>query len=224
MAVRQRRVELGEDRGRRLVNLTAAEFKAARLNAALSQEDVARAAGISRPQYGRIERGRSPEVSLTTVARIAAVLGLDASLKFYLSSDPIRDAAQLALLERLRVRCHPSLAWRTEVPFTRPGDLRAWDALIRGFSMPAGHENTRGAVEAETRPVDIQALDRKLALKERDGGADWLILLLANTRHNRALLAGPGASLRARFPLDGRRALELLAAGVDPGANAIILL
>src|SRR5258707_898660 len=148
MAIRQRRVDLGQDRGRRLVDLTAAEFKAARTNAALSQEDVSSAAGISRPQYGRIERGRSPEVSLARIARIAAVLGLDASLRFYPSSDPIRDAAQLALLERLRVRCHPSLIWRTEVPFPGPRDLRAWDAVIRGFAIPVGHDGVRGAVEA----------------------------------------------------------------------------
>ena len=152
------------------------------------------------------------------------MLGLDTSLKFYPAADPIRDRAQLALLERLRARCHPTLTWLTEVPFPRPGDLRAWDAVIHGFASPAGHQRVRGAVEAETRPVDVQALDRKLALKERDGGAEWLILLLADTRHNRALLAGPGAALKARFPLDGRRALELLGAGVDPGANAVILL
>ena len=96
--------------------------------------------------------------------------------------------------------------------------------MIRGFTIPTGHDRILAAVEAETRPVDVQALDRKLALKERDGGADRVILLLADTRHNRALVAGPGASLRHRFPLDGRRALELLAAGVDPGMNALVLI
>jgi transcriptional regulator with XRE-family HTH domain len=224
VTIRQRRVDLGDERGRRLVSVTGSEFKIARLNAALLQADVAAAAGISRPQYGRIERGRSPEVSLATIARIGAVLGLDASLRFYPASDPIRDAGHIALLARLQALIHPSLIWRTEVPFPRTGDLRAWDAVVRGFSMPMGHEPVRGAIEAETRPVDVQSLDRKLALKERDGSADWLILLLADTRRNRALLAGPGAALRARFPLDGRRALELLGAGVDPGANAIVLL
>lgn len=195
-----------------------------RRNASLSQEEVSSAASMSRAQYGRIERARSPEVSLVTVARIGAVLGLDTSLRFYPHADPIRDAAHAALLERLHARCHPSLDWRTEVPFPRTGDLRAWDAVIGGFRMPHDRAYRRCAVEAETRPVDVQALDRKLALKERDGGADWLILLLADTRHNRALLHGHGPSLRARFPRDGRRVLELLAAGVDPGGNAIIVL
>ena len=79
-------------------------------------------------------------------------------------------------------------------------------------------------VEAETRPNDLQALDRKLALKERDGGADWVVLLLLDSRHNRAFLAAHGDILRARFPLDGRRALELLGAGAPLGRNAIVVL
>jgi transcriptional regulator with XRE-family HTH domain len=224
MAIRRRRVDIGAERGDRFVRLAASEFRAARLNAGLRQRDVSAAVGLSRPQYGRIERGRSPEVSMLTISKIAAVLGLDPSLRFFPAADPIRDAAHLALLERFRSRLHPSLSWQTEVPFPRPGDPRAWDGVVHGFSSPAGHDRVSGAVEAETRPVDVQAVDRKLALKERDGGADWLILLLADTRHNRELLVGPGGSLRARFSLDGRRAMELLAAGVDPGANAIILL
>ena len=140
------------------------------------------------------------------------------------AGDPIRDAAHAALLERLRGRLHSSLIWRTEVPLPRPGDLRAWDALIRGFAGSDRGRSAVGAVEAETHPTDSQALDWKLALKERDGGTDWVLLLVADTRHNRAFLHGPGATLRMRFPLDGRRALELLAAGVDPGTNAIVLL
>lgn len=224
MAIRQRRVDLGEDRGRRLVAHAANEFAVSRRNAGLSQAEVSAAAGLSRPQYGRIERGLSPEVSLATIARIGAVLGLEASLKLYPAGDPIRDAAHAALLERLRGRLHSSLIWRTEVPLPRPGDLRAWDALIRGFAGSDRGRSAVGAVEAETHPTDSQALDRKLALKERDGGTDWVLLLVADTRHNRAFLHGPGATLRMRFPLDGRRALELLAAGVDPGTNAIVLL
>jgi hypothetical protein len=96
--------------------------------------------------------------------------------------------------------------------------------LIRGFLFPPGHERAKGAVEAETRPIDAQALDRKLALKERDGGADWLLLLLANTHHNRTFVKAAGAGFRARFPLESGQVLDLLAAGADPGGNAIVLL
>jgi transcriptional regulator with XRE-family HTH domain len=195
----------------------AHEFKVTRTASGLSQRSVATAAGISRPQYGRIERGLAPEVSVERIAVVASALGLEPSLRFYPSGDPIRDEGHASLLERLHARCHSSLVWRTEVPFPAPGDRRAWDAVIRGASWRAG-------VEAETRPNDLQALDRKLALKERDGEADWLILLLLASRHNRALLMEHGSVLRARFPLDARRALERLGTGAPLGGNALILL
>lgn len=157
------------------------EFKRARTAAGLSQDDVSAAAGLSRVQYGRIERGLAPEVSIQRVATIASVLGLEASLRFFRSGDPVRDAAHAALLERLHGRCHRSLVWRTEVPFPAPGDQRAWDALVRGVD-PVSGDPWRVGVEAETRPNDLQALDRRLARKERVGGVDWMVLLLLASR------------------------------------------
>jgi hypothetical protein len=109
------------------------------------------------------------------------------------------------------------------VAFPNPGDQRAWDALISGVD-PVSRDQWRIGVEAETHPNDLQALDRRLSLKERDGGADWIVLLLLASRYNRALIAAHGPVLRARFPLDGRRALELLGAGAPLGVNALILL
>jgi transcriptional regulator with XRE-family HTH domain len=223
MAVRERRAVAGAERGRRMALISGEEFKRARTNSGLSQSVVANAVGISRPQYGRIERGLAPNVSVRRVATIAEVLGLEASLRLFPSGDPIRDAGSAALLERLHVRCHRSLVWRTEVVFPAPGDQRAWDALIRGRDPVTGNP-WRVGVEAETRPNDLQALDRRLALKERDGGVDWTVLLLLASRHNRELLAAHGSVLRARFPLEGRRALELLAAGAALGQNALIVL
>src|SRR5579859_3076350 len=108
MAVRRRRADIGSERGRRLVALVGSEFASVRLNAALSQDEVSAAAAISRPKYGRIERGRSPQVSLASVARVAAALGLEVSLRFYPVGDPVRDAGHTALLERLHARCHAS--------------------------------------------------------------------------------------------------------------------
>jgi len=224
MAIRERRVDIGLARGRELVSTTARELGSARRNAALSQAIVAHRVGISPSQYSRIERGLSLNVPIPKLAMIAAILGLDLSIRLYPAGDAVRDAAQIALLDRFRRRLHPSLVCRTEVPLPGPADLRAWDAVVRGFRIPEGRGSVRGAVEAETRPRDVQALERRLALKQRDGGVDWLILLLADTRHNRTFVAGPGSTLRARFPLDGRRALELLEAGVDPARNSIVLL
>jgi len=210
--------------GRRAVVEIGREFHASRTNAGLSQGDVAAAAGVSRSQYGRIERGECPDVPLASVIAAGAALGLDASLRFFPAGDPVADTAHRSLLERLRARCHSSLAFRTEVALPIAGDRRAWDAVISGFVGRSTGPASRCGVEAETRPNDVQALDRKLALKARDGDVDIVALLLANTRHNRMFLQGPGEALRTRFPFDGRRTLELLGAAVAPPTNSIVLL
>ncbi|HEX5012754.1 MAG TPA: helix-turn-helix transcriptional regulator [Candidatus Limnocylindrales bacterium] len=219
----EKRASAGADLGRKLVLTTGEEFKRARSASGLSQLVVASAAGISRPQYGRIERGLVPELSIKRTAVIASVLGLEPTLRLFPQGDPVRDHAHASLLERLHARCHKSLAWRTEVPLPAPGDRRAWDALIRGVDQ-GSHDQWRVGVEAETRLNDLQALERKLALKERDGAVDWVVLLLLASRRNRSLVAEYAAVLRSRFPLEGRRALALLEAGAPLGANALILL
>jgi hypothetical protein len=143
------------------------------------------------------------------------VVGLDVVIRTFPRGDPIRDAGHARLLERLRIRLHPGLSLRTEVPLPIVGDLRAWDAVVggQGWQVP---------VEAETVIDDGQALQRKLALKLRDGGFDHLILLVADTPRNRAALEA--TPLRETFPLHGRSILGALRGGRDPGANGVVIL
>jgi hypothetical protein len=79
-------------------------------------------------------------------------------------------------------------------------------------------------VEAETRVHDAQAQQRRLVLKQRDGGVDHVILLLADTRHNRMVLRGAGSVLTEAFPMPARDLLASLAAGTNPGASGIVVL
>lgn len=74
------------------------------------------------------------------------------------------------------------------------------------------------------RPNDLQALERRLGLKQRDGGVDHVVLLLADTKDNRRLARAHADALRARFPLPGRRAMALLEAGAELPADALVLL
>ncbi|MEO5884985.1 MAG: helix-turn-helix transcriptional regulator [Candidatus Limnocylindrales bacterium] len=217
MGSRERPVDVGAAVARTIRGRLASEMRSARLQSGLTQVAVATAVGISRSQYSRIERGLSPDVSIDMAARVLAVLGLTLAVQTYPAGDPLRDVAHSALLERLHDRCHRSFRWRTEVPLPIPGDLRAWDAT-------ASTPDVRIGVEGETRLHDAQAVDRKIALKERDGAMDRVILLVADTRHNRQSVRAYGDLFQARFPISGSRALELLAAGVDPGGNALILL
>ena len=210
-------MSVGADRARRTIAELTTETRRARVDRGLSQTEVGRAVGLSGSQVSRIERGLSPDVSIAVVCRLLAVVGLELSTRAYPAGEPIRDQAHVALIARFRARLHRSLRWRAEVPLLVPGDLRAWDGLVSGAGWRVG-------IEAETRPTDLQALQRRLALKMRDGGVDALILVLADTRHNRTLLHAHGDELAQRFPVSGRRAMELLAAGAHPGGSAIALL
>ena len=74
-------------------------------------------------------------------------------MRLYPDGDPVRDAAQLGLLERFRRRLPAGARWETEVPLPIQGDRRAWDALV-------GLRGRRAGCEAETRLTDLQALER----------------------------------------------------------------
>jgi hypothetical protein len=178
---------------------------------------VGQAVGLSAAQVSRIERGLVAELSVRHLSVLLAVVGMELSARAYPSGQPIRDRAHAMLLERLRSHLHPTLRLRTEVPLPDRGDLRGWDAVVVA-------ESWADPVEAETRPTDMQALQRRLALKVRDSGFEEVILLMLDSRHNRSLLREYRAVFSNGFPVPGRRALELLGAGVDPGGASIVLL
>lgn len=138
-------------------------------------------------------------------------------MRAYPDGDPVRDAAQLALLATLRRLLPAVLAWETEVPLHVPGDRRAWDAVIssRGWRVP---------VDAESRLHDVQACSRRVALKRRDDRCDVVILLVADTRHNRHVLRIAKLDLAAEFPVSGKAALASLGSGERPPGSAIVLL
>jgi transcriptional regulator with XRE-family HTH domain len=193
------------------------EIRQARIERGLSQAAVGRAVKLSAPRVSVIERGHVEAVSLITLARMCAVVGLELSARVYPGGQPLRDRAHLALLERLRSRLGPGLIWRTEVPLPGAGDQRSWDATI------LRREDTYG-VEGETRLVDVQAMERRVALKKRDGRAARVILLLSDTRWNRGVVRAHQGLLAGSFPIPMDSALARLNAGLDPGGDAIVLL
>ena len=108
-----------------------------------------------------------------------------------------------------------SWRWSYEAGLAITGDARAWDALLIG---PA-----RIAVEAEIHIHDVQALLRRIALKLRDSNVDRVVLVIADTRHNRAVLAMAAEALDAALPCPRRRLLAALRQGIDPGASGYLL-
>lgn len=217
MAGQERRDDRARRAARRALEELGGEIRQARLSVDLSQAVAAAAVGKSASSWSRLERGAAPMLPLSELVRAAAVVGLGVHIRAFPADSPLRDRAHRELLERLRVHLAREVGWATEVPLPNAGDRRAWDALVR-------IDRIRVGVEAETRVRDEQALQRRLRLKRRDGGADHVILLLSDTRHNRAFVRDASAGFRRDFPIPGAVALERLAAGEDPGGSAIVLL
>ena len=177
---------------------------------------MARRVGVSPDTIRRLERGDPVTMTIDLVARLAEVLGLELAASLHPNGDPVRDRGHLALLVRLHRRLPDDSPWQVEVPVPIAGDLRSGDAVI---AIEAGDI----LVEAETHLGDLQALERKAATKQRDLGAIRLVLLVADTRHNRGVIKRH-PELRERFPVDTRACLAALVRGEDPGGDCLVIL
>ncbi len=217
MPAHEKHVDRAERSARQALADLGRELRLARLSHDLSQTVAGAAAGLSHATWSRLERGLADRMSVIDLARAAAVVGLDLRLRAYPGGRVLRDEAHVELLERFRRRLAAVVRWATEVPLPNAGDRRAWDAMAR-------IEGVRVGIEAETRAHDSQELQRRLNSKRRDGAVDHVILLLADTRHNRAFLRAAGDGFLADFPVAGATALRRLAAGRNPGGSAIVLL
>jgi hypothetical protein len=97
------------------------------------------------------------------------------------------------------------------------GDQRAWDATV-----------TKGrawcAIDAETRIHDLQAVERRVGLKQRDAGVEVVILLVRNSRWNRQVLRMWSDAIHSTFPGSGAVALEALRDGNLPTSSCVMLL
>jgi len=220
MGARLRQVDEAAHRGRAAIRELGDELREARIRAGLRQSQVARAIGRSQSQVSEVELGRHAAVSMLDLARHAGAVGLKLHARMYPAGAPLRDQAQLDLLERFRKRLSPDFRVRIEVPLaplTDPRDQRAWDMVITIGALALG-------VEAYSRLRDVQAQVRAAQLKREAGGVQGLVLLVAATHANRRALAGAAPLLQAAFPISTRAALRTLAAGTDPGGDALIVL
>lgn len=213
-------IDRARDRGirqaQKLMRELGNELRDARLTAGVSQRHVARVAGLNQSRVSRTERAERVPARVDELAAHCAALGLRLSLKAYPEGPPIRDVAQLRLLERFRSRLHESLSWQSEAPVAGPGDLRAWDVRLDGPGAIG--------VDAETRLHDLQALQRRSEMKWRDSGVDRVVLLVASSRHNRRVLAEHRGALRSTFPADTAEVVAALRGGRLPGSNGIVIL
>lgn len=145
------------------------------------------------------------------------MLGLELSAGLHPLGDPIRDRGHQALISRFRSQLSP--AWRVaaEVPLPLPGDARSWDLLLKIGAQLIG-------VEAETRIRDVQLIVRRIRLRERDGGADEIVLALSASRTNRTLVNELREALGPRYGTSPRSTLVALRAGAALSGSGVILI
>jgi transcriptional regulator with XRE-family HTH domain len=207
---------IGERRSRLVRLRVAEELLGARIGVGISRREMGRRIGVSADRIARAEAGHPEALTFDVAARMAPVVGLVLAAQLYPDGDPVRDRAHLALIERLRKRLGPGRRLRVEVPVPIAGDKRSGDAMLR---VDGGDV----LIEAETRLGDLQAMERRMAAKQRDLSATRLVLLVADTRHNRDVIR-LHPEVRERFPVGSRAALAAFMAGRDPGGDAIVVL
>jgi transcriptional regulator with XRE-family HTH domain len=217
MGASDRPFDRGTRQGERWLRLLGDDFRTARMSLGISQRRVAEAGHTSRQTYGRIELGRHRHVTVLRAAQLAAVLGLELSVRLYPGGSPTRDAAHAERLNRLLQHVAAPLRYRTEAPLpatTNHPEQRSWDAMLFG-------NGRRTAVELETRLYDVQAQLRRINLKRRDDPPDHLLLLVADTRANRRVLRESGELLADLPRLRTAMVLASLRAGRHPGTGLI---
>ena len=160
---------------------------------------------------------RSRACRLANPCVLFAVLGMRLSARPYPAGPPLRDAAHARLLARFKAQLPRTIRMRTEVPLRVEGDPRAWDA-----ELAQGDDTCK--LEAETALRDLQAVDRRVARKLEDDGAERVILLVADTHRNRRVLREFGDLISARYRLDTRAILRQLRSGRLPSASGVCIL
>ena len=172
---------------------------------------------MSHSQLRRIELGQIDRLTVDHLTRGCAAVGYQLLARAVPGSGPALDAPQLALIGRLRKVLPAGVRVRTEVPLRIAGDKRAWDVVLDldPDDIP---------VEAETRLRDLQAPERRSALKLRDSGFERIVLLVSDTANNRRVLQAYREDLRATFPLETRQVMASLRAGRTPEASGIVVL
>jgi hypothetical protein len=179
---------------------------------------VAAAIGRSQSDISRLERLRDIDrMSLVDLSTLGSVLGLELGAGFHPYGQPIRDKGHQVVIGRLRRILSAAFAVMAEASFPNPGDPRRWDLLIRLPLQIIG-------IEVETRIRDIQALVARLRRRAIEGGADVLVLVLADTKTNRELLPQLLEALGGDFATSPRAILKALRAGQPvPGSGVVLI-
>jgi transcriptional regulator with XRE-family HTH domain len=192
------------------------ELRQARVTSGTSQTEVGLLAKVSRSTEARYEAGDFEAATIVGAAELLACVGLGLSVSTYPLGDPPRDRRNALLVGTMLEHVAPPLVWRTEVPLPNAGDARGWDVTLTGHKRRTG-------VEFERVLRDIQATSRRIALKRRDGGVDYLLVVVEDSKANRRALGNWPTFLPELPRLSADQVLAALEAGTHPGDGIVLL-
>lgn len=186
---------------------------------AMTIGDVARRAHVAPSTVVRVIHGDGG-AHLDTVCAVAAAVGLSVGAKVFPSAQPsLRDTGQLRLAEFLVGQGDQRLRAALELPvgdaFGRAADLVFFgaDEIIHA--------------EIERRLPDFQAPYRAAtvkrdALQAKHSRPVRLVLVIEDTRRNRALVAPHGALIRGALPATSSDILRALRNGTPLGHDGLL--
>jgi hypothetical protein len=90
------------------------------------------------------------------------------------------------------------------------GERRAWDKMLR---LPDTQPRHLVGVDIESRVYDVQAIVRRTRGRERDGHVDSILLVLADTAHNRSVVDELRSALGPAYATSPRALLGALGRG-----------
>lgn len=183
----------------------------------MTRAHAAARAGVARSTWDRIERG-APATTLAALVAATDAVGLDLVCQAYPGREPgLRDSGQLGIAHRLAELAHPS--WR--VALEEPAGERG-EAVDQVFWGP----NEIIAVEIDRFLVDWQAQLRRWTVKR-----DWLaarharpvrlVVVVSDTRRNRAAVASFASTIARVLPAGTRPVMHAIRTGTPLGTDGL---
>jgi transcriptional regulator with XRE-family HTH domain len=208
---------MGRQRADQLRSYLGRELRIARIGSGLTQQTMARLAGVSQEYVSQVERGVVAP-SLDVACRLAAAGAHELSLKLYPTTHvPLRESGQLAIAERITAATDRSWRMRMEVPI---GDGRAHDLVIDRSDEVAAIEIERSlsTLEAQAR----RGLAKRDALAQRDSRPVRFVLAVPDTRAMRDLIREHADFFARVFPVPSRAVWNAVKRGHALGGDGIL--
>ena len=213
---------------RRTLLTFGADVRGLREDAAMSVAALARAASLDPGFVAQIEAG-SANPSIETCQRLAMALGADVPLRAYPNTGPaVRDRHQAAIAELVLATAHPRWARFAEIAVRRP---------VRGWIDLGLHDRTARVFVASEIQSELRRLEQLARWADAKAGSlpSWKgwpelgdepavsrLLIVRETRTNRAIAEEHRRFLQTVYPADGRDALEAIVGAAGwPGAAVL---